>query len=346
MTEDADKTSVIWTPDHRGDDVGSVDPNDTGDKEVYLDTALSIKPDHAPVRAPLLDDDIEMRRGNYIITFGFPGSGKTTFQSSLLRYLFHVGPFATEPMHEVGSGSAPNFESSRVITQWMEQWRAGTFPKSNAIGEHEIREIAIRVQPVEGVKTELELGMLEVSGEMMQSVIPTDFSEPKISRVVQSYLANPHVNLAIILLVNPEVDDNDSLFLNLLTYLDANLPHDVRERSGLMLLVSKPDAALKKLKEVDRNYAMLSDLKGDAIEDYIEKFCPATYRFWDQWPSPKKKMIGRVYLGEIEQDGDKAKLIRPDFRSVENIFSWIYTHFTGRRLGPGRFRRLLNWLVR
>jgi len=199
------------------------------------------------------------------------------------------------------------------------------------------------VTPLEGVKTALELGMLEVSGEMMQSVIPNDVTDPSISRVVQSYLSNPNVNLAIIMLINPEVDDTDSLFLNLLTYLDANLPRDIRQGSGLLLLVSKPEIALAKLKKVDPGHKMKAELTDNSIEDFVEKFCPSTYRFWDQWPD-KKKMIGRVYLGEIEHLDGGARLKRPDFRSIQNIFGWLYTHFTGRKLGHGIIRRIWRWL--
>jgi hypothetical protein len=89
---------------------------------------------------------------------------------------------------------------------------------------------------------------------------------------------------------------------------------------------------------------MLSDLRGETIEQFVDLIAPATYRMYYNWPNRKRKMLGRFYIGDVEVDAGGQKLVRPDYRSAENVFGWIYEQFTGRRLGPNPLQRLASWL--
>ena len=120
-------------------------------------------------RSPLLGDEIAGRTGNYVVSFGFPGSGKTTLHAFLMRYLMQVGPLQDRADQPKVSGGI-DYEVNRVVTEWMKQWQQGRFPAPNPAEESEIRELGFAVQPIRGVRTPLEFSILEMSGEMMQSV--------------------------------------------------------------------------------------------------------------------------------------------------------------------------------
>lgn len=294
-------------------------------------------------RSRLLSEDISKKQGNYIFTFGFPGSGKTTFHSFLIRYLMQVGPFKTEPLSRTHNGDT-DYDAMRVVTKWMSEWQEGRFPEPTPIGEDEIRELTFEVQPLQGIRTPLEFTFLEVSGEMLQTVMPTEYQDPALSRVIRQLLENRNINLIMFLLLNPEVHNNDALFFNFMNYMDKNLGFDIRERTSLGIIVSKPEEALSTLKRLRSGFEAVAEIRGDYTEDFIEAFAPSTYRIWYDWPNPKKKMLARIYIGEIKRDGQKPRLIRPDFGSVERIFAWMYFQFTGRKLGPTLWQRMIRWI--
>ena len=293
-------------------------------------------------RSPLLTDDLSRRRGNYILTFGYPQSGKTTFHSFLIRYLMEEGPFSTKFMNRNDDGDV-DFDVNRMIDVWRKEWREGRFPKPTPVGEEQIRELSFEVRPLTGVRTPLRFSFLEVSGEMLQTVMPSETQDPSLSRVLRELLENQNIRFIILLLINPDVYDNDELFTNFLNYLDNNLGFNIRERASLGIVISKPEEALEALKRLRRGYGGVHELRGEICEDFVEHFAPSSYREWYDWPNPKRKMISRFYLGKIESDGSEPRLVSPDFTSTRNIFAWIYHQATNERLGPGRWRRLLNW---
>ena len=132
--------------------------------------------------------------------------------------------------------------------------------------------------------------------------------------------------------------------MNLMQYLDANLDFDIREKASLGLVISDPDAALDYLKKYRSGYETLAELRGEHILDFVKQFAPTTYRIYHEWPNPKRKMITRLYIGDVEAMPDGNRLVRPDYRSVEKIFDWIYHQFTGRHPGPTRWQRILSWV--
>jgi len=73
-------------------------------------------------------DEIKARvSGNYIFSFGFPGSGKTTFQWMLMNYLMNEGPFRTEISVPDRPGGA-DWVGRTIINAWKGQWIEGRFP--------------------------------------------------------------------------------------------------------------------------------------------------------------------------------------------------------------------------
>jgi len=291
----------------------------------------------------LLSEKIEDRRGNYVLTIGFPSAGKTVLQSWLTRYVMEEGPFRTELDHIETSRGKTSYDPNRIVSEWRKQWVDGRFPKPTPVGEEEVREINLRVNPLYGVKTPLEFGFLELSGEMMRSVIPGVSENPTLSRVLLRFLSNPNLNLVILLLVDPRSDDNGDLFFNFLDFLRRNLPYDIRDQASLAIVVSKPDIAMERLRSSTGNYAAHDELRGEVIEDFVEEFASQLYREFYDWPE-KRRVISRFYIGEVLSDEKGAFIADPSFESAENLFGWLYEQFTGRRLGPGPLGRFWKWI--
>ena len=293
--------------------------------------------------SPLLDDDISGRIGNYIVSFGFPGSGKTTLHSFLLRYLMQVGPYKTEPINVKGA-SGVDFETSRILTEWMGQWQQGRFPKANPVGEDQIREMTFAVQPIRGVRTPLDFSILELSGEMMQSVIPKDGRNPNISQVLRNFFNNKKIRVVLLLLVHPKHHHNDQLFANLMHYLDTNLDFNIREHASLGIVISDPAAALKYLQAHRTGYEALAELRGEHCVEFLKAFAPTTFRIYHEWPKPKNRMITRLYIGNVEERDGENRLVRQDYTSIAKIFEWTYLQFVGRKPGPTRWQRFWLWI--
>ena len=292
-------------------------------------------------KSRLLSESLKDKTGNYVFTFGYPGSGKTTFHSFLIRYLMEEGPFKTEFVTKNDFGDV-DYDITRMITKWKSEWREGRFPERTPVGQEHIRELRFDVRPLKGVRTPLEFNILEISGEMLKEVTPSEHKDPALTRILLELLSNEKINFIILLLLNPAVYDNDELFVNFLSFLDANLPYNIRERSSLGIIVSKPDDALTTLKKMRSGYDHVADLRGDYIEDFVESFAKSTYRIWYDWPNPKRKMISRMYLGEIGDHNGEMRLLHPHYQSVNNIFDWIYSQFTGKKLGPTFWQKIIS----
>lgn len=298
----------------------------------------------ATVRPGNLKEELAKRSGNFVLSFGFPGSGKTTLHSFLMRYLMEGGPYKTEVVRR-DHGEGADYETNRMITEWSREWRQGRFPESTPVGENEIRELSFEVQPMKGVRTPLEFSILEMSGEMMRTVIPSREQKPNLSRVIRDLAANERLNLVILLLVNPRVHENDNLFTSFMSYLDANLGgKDIRKRAKLGIVISDPEMALDYLKTYKPEFAHHAEFRGDLVEEFVASFAPQTYRIYKEWPDPRGAMMMRFHVGAIEDREGMPRLVTPDYGSATRLFDWLYLQFTGRRPGPTRWQRMWSWI--
>jgi hypothetical protein len=302
-------------------------------------------------RHRLRDDDLEQRSGHYILSYGLPGAGKTAFQSFLTYYLSLVGPFSTT-LRFSPETSAQGWEPQAVVNQWTRDWSAGRFPGRTPSAEDDIRELCFRVVPKRGARAPLEFGFLEVGGELMRRVIVDTDLEPTLSQTLRSYLANPAIDLLLLLVVDPDQGlENDLLFDNLLTHLQIIVP-ELRSRARLGVLISKPQTALRQLRKTNQGLAHYPELRGELCEDYLRAFAPRTYQLFEDWPNPERTAVMALHLGEsaalAPADAHAAagaiRITSPDYTDIGRIAGWIYRQFTGETLGPTRLQRLLNWL--
>lgn len=294
-------------------------------------------------RNGLLVEEIENKtNGNYIFSFGFPGSGKTTFQWMMMNYLMNEGPFRTE-ISVPDRADGPDWDGRATINSWKSQWIEGRFPDPTAAGEGDIREIEVKTKTTSGKKMELDFSFLEVSGELLRQVLPDDGIKPRLAPLLSAYLGNPNLKFTIILVINPDVEKNDHLFASFFTYLKKIFPGLV-DRVSLGIIISKPERALEKLNEFGSNDGRMNfpTLNADAIEAYMNRFCGETFQIWNDWPKANSILISPLNLGIIEQQGHDMFLVEPHFKHIEQIFLWLFEQFTGNRPGPTFFQKLIG----
>lgn len=299
-----------------------------------------------PERDPgLRVEDIKARSGNYIFSFGYPGSGKTTFQWFLMDYLMNVGDFQTKVMvHDTSDGS--EWEGRRIINDWKKLWIERRFPASTKSGEEDIREVRCRVTPRTGQTRPLDFSFLEISGELLRMVMPQEHNRPNLVPTLAAYLSNTKMKFILVLMLHPDVEDNDTLFASFITYLDKNFPN-LRERMSLAVVISKPDESLERL----RRYGSVNqrvnydEFDEEAVEDYVNRFCPETYQIWQNWPDSSKTLLSPLYLGKLKVIEGEQRIVDPDHKHIESIFDWIYEQFNGVRLGKLWWQKLIDRLM-
>lgn len=297
-----------------------------------------------PVSKPILDiEDIENKKeGNYLISFGFPGSGKTTFQWMMMNYLMNEGPFHADIGVPTGS-NGEDWEGRKIINEWTTQWIEGRFPEATKSSENDIREINVKADTTAGKKLSVDFNFLEVSGELLRLTLPTAGHDPHLVPLLHAYLNNPRLKFTMMLMLHPDVEENDQFFASFMTFLDKQFP-SLRDRMSFGIIVSKPEASLAKLREFGdssgRTY--FEKLDEDALEAYLNRFCGQTYKAWLKWPGKNNTMLCPLYLGEtVEREGE-TYLQNPNFDHIEKIFFWLFEQFTGKRPGPTMFQTMMR----
>ncbi|BAU57658.1 hypothetical protein HH1059_09640 [Halorhodospira halochloris] len=283
---------------------------------------------------------------NYLLSFGFPGSGKTTFQSFLVYYLTHIGPFDAHPRINP-LGNAQGWDPMVTFNEWIRLWHQGKFPPANPVDERDIRELAFDIQPLQGKRQPpLELSLVEVSGEFMARVIAERDHDPDLVDAVADLFGDDQINLTLVFIIDPDHgDENDVLFQNLVTFLDVHFP-GARERMSLAIMISKPEASLQLLQSRYSEYSNHTELRGDLCEDYVRLMAPRTHRILDSWPSLQRVQLMTLHLGELGSQDGEPRVHRIDYTDIEAIFGWLYSQFTGSGLGPSVWQQFLEWLRR
>ena len=282
----------------------------------------------------------EKTGGNYLMSFGFPGSGKTTFQWMLMNYIMNEGPFRTEISVPDGP-NGPDWEGRRIINEWKSQWISGAFPEATQSSESDIREIAVHTATSSGKKMAVDFSFLEVSGELLQLAMPAPGHDPHLVPTLHAYFSNPRLKFTLMLMLHPDVEENDLLFPSFISFLDREFP-GLKDRMSLGVIISKPEASLAKLREfgdtTGRQY--FGNFDEEALEAYLNRFCGETFEIWNNWPAQNKILLSPLYLGDIGERQGAPILEQPDFHHIEQIFLWLFEQFTGKRPGLTFWQKL------
>lgn len=288
------------------------------------------------------EDIAAKKNGNYLLSFGFPGSGKTTFQWMMMNYLMNEGGF--NPTIKVPDGpKGPDWDGRQIINSWKDQWVQGRFPEPTRSSENDIREISVHAATTSGKKLSVDFSFLEVSGELLKMAMPEDGHVPRLGDVLEAYLGNPRLKFTLMLMLHPDVEENDQLFPSFISFLDREFPN-LRDRMSLGVIVSKPEESLKRL----NMYGSVTGQQGfrrfdeEALETYLNRFCGETFQILETWPDQKKTLLAPLYLGRTEDSGGAIRLVSPDFNHIEQIFLWLFEQFSGERPGPTLWQRLVG----
>lgn len=302
---------------------------------------------------------IDARAGSYILSFGFPGAGKSTFQSHLVRWIAKGGRFDWEIAENDSNGA-----SRIAFNNWIRAWGKGEFPRPTAKGVDKVVEMRVSATPKEGKKKKLVFNFLEISGEDLKEVMPSPRRPSWMMEPLREYLGNPKINFILVLIVDPTQlpAENEVLFTTLLDYLNANFP-TLKDRMSLLMILSMPELALDKMKKEGdaRSRDALHDFPGlqyveqmqtEHCDYYFEKYVPMTYArvtgWGGRWATAKLRIgtpVDTVDGTLVDKVDVKAREYRDvEFYDVEKIFSWIFTTFSGQKLGPGRLKNVWDAL--
>ncbi len=289
-----------------------------------------------------VEDVANKKKGHYLFSFGYPGSGKTTLQWMMMNYLISKTKFDIDiaiPDNKEG----PDWEGPAIINDWNKQWIEGRFPERTPAAESDIREIEITAQTTSGKKLDANFSFLEVSGELLQQVVPAKGVMPDLKPLLRAYLENPRLKFVVIFMLSPDREENDILFANFISYVKKSFP-GLLDRMSIGVVLSKPEESLCRLREFGdaTGRTGFTKLNAEAQIAYLKKFCPRTYNIWSGWPE-KKPLLSPLYLGEIEIIEGEPRLMEFDFHHIEQIFFWLFEQFAGKRPGPTFWQRFTGW---
>lgn len=288
--------------------------------------------------------DARLRTGNYIIPFGLPGSGKTTFLASFFKYI-DESPHLNSEIVNFERNKVPNFAGQAMMTEWQRVFNSGKFLDATQIGELGIRELTYNVQPNIGQKTQFNFSVIEVSGEDLVKVIAESGRDPKLPAAVEEVFKNKRIRVSIVLVVHPNQLENDLLFNNLFSWLRRNVKMRLQTFS-LMIIIANPELALKRLHKRRPDTKGQDDLSRNKLAlIYLQEFAPKTFSMYNGW-AQKKRSISPFYVGDIEttetEDASIERIVRFDNKDARQIFKWMYHQFTGKSLGRTMLQKIIK----
>ena len=278
--------------------------------------------------------NIEERTGNYLISVGLPGSGKTVLQSFTTYSMSVAGNLSVKPDNIENDKGEINHQAQHLRTVWLNDWQQGQFPKGTPLKENEIREIRLNIENLENRSQNFNFSFLEIAGENFKDVVP-EGSVPILYDRIKRFLTNTNIklNIAFILKTDEKLGElsNDALFTNFIDFIEANLKLDLTQKVGLILVVPNPKSVFgqEDWSRMRSNQSSDRRFYKERLRKYIYDNFPATYTIYDRWNS-KNRAITIFHIGD-ERDG---QLQNKDFKDARSFINLNYNFFTGKNLEP------------
>jgi len=280
------------------------------------------------------------REGNYLFPVGRVGCGKSTLTTHTLRYLLKSGEHLTEPNIEL---SCENASFRRMLIELDEQWQQGRFPEATPFRGP--TEFAYAVTPLKkkGYPT-LKFGFLEISGEDFKPLTDKDVPFPALLPSLDNFLENVNCNICFLFICRGDnLAGDDFLFTRFLAYLNERIKRPLRAQCSAALVLSDPEMCQRRLQ-----FASNEPISGGPldVDNFVKKFVPETAAKLAAWGD--KAIITPFSVGTIKEeelpDGTIGQrlITDPSFTDASRLYNWLYYQFTGRSLGPGLFRRILD----
>ena len=288
--------------------------------------------------------DISKRKGNYILTIGLPGSGKTTVQSFMTYTALNYSKgklkggrlFPSFNLNHIPHDDGTrNVGSESIVDEWEESWRDNKFPDATAVGESNIREIRLKFDNNENKKQSFELSFLEVSGEDLNKVKANKdwkVNLPVLVEKLNKFLTNPNIKKNFVFVVDPKKPkENDGLFRGFNEHVKT-IKNIKKKDIGLIIVISDPRAALEHIKKRKKYENMdLEEFSRSriAVRLALKDFAPWTRTLYDGW-NEKKKRVMLFDIGEVENRDKGTFLIEPKFVHSRQFIEWHFQQFTGQ----------------
>ncbi|KAB7613622.1 hypothetical protein F9L33_09590 [Amylibacter sp. SFDW26] len=271
--------------------------------------------------------------GNFIVTVGRAKSGKSTFHSTLFRYIETSGLFEYKLLAD-----PKDLSMMRRMSIWRENWMERTNLTATPTRERDIHKISYQTSSVKGPKVPFGFNIVEISGELLEVLDGTN-GEIKIPATIHNLLDNQDVKITLILMIDPETPRNDLLFKNLINYIAVHFPI-LAQNLPTVVLIPKPLLALEHLQKVDQSgkYDGLTSLSGSSKVDFLKSVSPGVLSHLRTLPK-KNKLLMPLYVGQFserpdsEGDGIEEYLVAPNFEDIKIVFNWLHKKYTGRNPG-------------
>lgn len=287
-------------------------------------------------------------RGNYLLTVGNPGSGKSTFQRQLAMCLLTSKEEFSGTLITGADWSAQN-----LLNRWLQEWTVRqSFPAPTKVDE--VTEFAFRVTPHERKHLPLEFNIVEIAGEafvrlQLQETGAPVTAAPQLNPGLAALLASPNVNLVVALAVDGEIGIgqvnkdrqliDDLVFSTFLRLLGQLRPEGVCSPASVMIVVSKPAKALNSADLAARSSA--SAHRREALEAFASQKLQQTFGILGDPSAEVGSAVFGMHIGQVVDDGAGNRTIHnPSFSDCRHAFRWAYREFTGKHT-----RRLFTRVV-
>lgn len=302
--------------------------------------------------------------GNYLITVGYPTSGKSTLHSQLYR--LGEKKYQLEHLHMTGDKRgeiSPHMEAK--LDLWKRKFTEREAIDANA--ENELYEVAFSLTPPRKRDPRLDLRIIEVAGEDLRKLdsTPGGHEVSRLPEALEILLNNrdySKVKITVAFIVDPSEDAEDvELLVNgFLSYMRANNPERLRHIS-FVVVISKPMEIVRELKQYQKafksdwdrlknppplgRYKEPKDVDQAAAQTYIKCFRADMWRRLRNEASKNgegKLFLSKLYIGDFKsteyiEEGERIKteiMVSESFTDANRILGFIYQSFTGRELNP------------
>lgn len=265
------------------------------------------------------DDEISGKKGNFLITVGNPSAGKSTLQNALIYRLWTDKRITFDYANKVD-----DHEHDAIINRWISNFADGRLPARSEQGI--LQEFNIRVSQRE--RPPLQLNFLEISGEDIKSVVPSEGSltAPTLNAQLERYLKNDNLNKRFVFLsdstLSRKFGENkgqyreDILFNSLIRYCLADNAIGL-SKMKILFVASKWDV-------VQSEYT--------SVIEYFNKNFPQTRAL----VSSSDRIIAQYLpfsIGEVvSSPSGEPKIESLQGRYLDFLIQWIYQSYIGRPL--------------
>jgi energy-coupling factor transporter ATP-binding protein EcfA2 len=261
------------------------------------------------------NENIANNKGNFLVTVGNPGSGKSSLQNYLIWRLW----YDEQLYFEYGSEyDTPKHDAN--LNAWVQDFADGFLPARTTTGLLQKYTISFGQKS----RPNLALSFLEVSGEDIVPIVPSQNSDgtPALESQLTELLAS-ECNFRFLFVADsgPQVPsrsrvNEDVLFSTLLKHLID--PNGIGKRKIRVLFVaSKWDLGTIEFRS-EREFFMKRFPQTRAVVSSTERITASYVPF----------SVGKV---EIDKS-NRPRISRPSKTSGAMVLNWIYYSFTGREL--------------